>query len=171
MDYEITISGKSMRVAISRGSGLQEDYDLKAQGDRMPKKIAVVRREPSRLVLSIEDRMYSVIQLRRTSGSVEFILNGDLVVAELAQKKVAEEVRSDIASVDELVTSNFPAKVVKIFASRGSKIKEGETLMVVEAMKMEAQIKSPRNCAVLEIFVKEGDMVFRGAKVARLKFI
>ncbi len=170
MDYEITIGSKSNRVSLSRGLGTQENYEFKTEGVGKAKKILIVKSEPDRLVLSIEDRMYSVTHVRRSARSVEFILTGDLVVAELARKNPREDTRSEIATVNELVTSNFPAKVVKILASTSSKMKEGDTILVLEAMKMEAQVKSPRNCVVLEIFVKEGDMVMKGAKLARLKF-
>ncbi|MGI0079844.1 MAG: biotin/lipoyl-containing protein [Nitrososphaerales archaeon] len=170
MDYEIVIGTISRRVDISRGSGRREEYHVRASGEK-PKKIFVVKRKPQRIIVSIDDRMYWITGIRRTSGSIEFILNGDLVVGKIAGKKAAQEASSDIASVNELVTSNFPAKVVKILAIKGSRMKEGETIMVLEAMKMEAQIKSPMNCMILEIFVKEGMMVSKGERLARLKFI
>ncbi len=64
--------------------------------------------------------------------------------------------------------SNFPAKIVKIMAAKGDRLNQGDTIMVVEAMKMEAQIKVPSMCVVAEIFVREGEMVERGKTLARL---
>jgi len=42
--------------------------------------------------------------------------------------------------------------------------------MILEAMKMEAQIKVPNDCVVKEILVKEGQMVEKGKILARLGF-
>ena len=46
----------------------------------------------------------------------------------------------------------------------------GETLLVLEAMKMETNLEAPSDCTVREVFVKEGEMVARGSKLARLDF-
>ncbi len=170
MDFEIKIGPRSEKITITRCEGDPEQYELVVEKGGESDKITVIRREPTRLIISIANKIYSVRQLSRISGHVEFILNGEKVVADLAAKKISEEIGSAIASVSEVVISNFPAKVVRVLVSKGSHASDGETLIVLEAMKMEAQIKAPRNCEVLETFVKEGEMVARGAKLARLKF-
>ncbi len=136
------------------------------------RKLVVRRRDRNFILISVDDKMYFIKQTKRTSSSVDFIANGRLTSAYLPTEGIREEakVRSDVASINELVSSNFPSKVVSIRVSKGSKQKEGDTLLVLEAMKMEAQIKAPKDCDVVEVFVREGEMVARGTKLLQLKF-
>lgn len=53
----------------------------------------------------------------------------------------------------------MPGSVVKIRAKKGDKVKAGDTVLVVEAMKMENETHTPIDGEVQEIFVSEGDMV------------
>ena len=57
----------------------------------------------------------------------------------------------------------MPGKVVKIFVKVGDEVPEGHGLVVVEAMKMENELKSPRAGKVTEVLVKEGMTVDNGA--------
>ena len=60
------------------------------------------------------------------------------------------------------VKSNMQGMVLKIMVGRGDKVKVGETLVVLEAMKMENPITSQREGVVKEIFVDAGDTVLAG---------
>jgi biotin carboxyl carrier protein len=167
-EYEITIGNKLEKVEINKDSASAKETYLSRIGSRET-NVVVEKREPARIIVSIDERIYSVRQLKRSPGQVDFLLNGELVPARL-KDKFSSDVKSDVASVGELVVSNFPAKVVKI-ERPGTKVKEGHVLIVLEAMKMEAQVKAPKNCEVIENFVREGEMVSRGGKLARLKFL
>ncbi len=57
------------------------------------------------------------------------------------------------------VTSPMPGTVVKLRVKRGDKVKAGDTVLVVEAMKMENEIHTPIDGIVKDIYVAEGDMV------------
>ena len=57
------------------------------------------------------------------------------------------------------IVSPMPGKVLKINVSAGEKVKKGQVLMVVEAMKMENNILSPADGVVDKLLVNEGDMV------------
>ena len=50
--------------------------------------------------------------------------------------------------------------MVKILVKKGQKIKMGEDLIILDAMKMENIIKAEKNSEVSEIFIKENDAVF-----------
>ena len=46
--------------------------------------------------------------------------------------------------------------------AKGAKVKRGETLLVLESMKMQNEITSPRDGVVEQVMVKEGDKVNAG---------
>jgi pyruvate carboxylase subunit B len=60
------------------------------------------------------------------------------------------------------IKSNMQGMVLKVSVSRGSVVKKGDTLIVLEAMKMENPIHSPIDGQVTEIFVDTGDVVQSG---------
>ncbi len=60
------------------------------------------------------------------------------------------------------IKSNMQGMVLKVNVSRGASVKKGDTLLVLEAMKMENPIHSPVDGKVIEIFVDTGDVVQNG---------
>jgi pyruvate carboxylase subunit B len=60
------------------------------------------------------------------------------------------------------IKSNMQGMVLKVNVSRGSLVKKGDALIVLEAMKMENPIHSPIDGKVTEIFVDTGDVVQNG---------
>jgi pyruvate carboxylase subunit B len=60
------------------------------------------------------------------------------------------------------IKSNMQGMVLKVNVSRGADVKKGDTLIVLEAMKMENPIHSPVDGKVTEIFVDCGDVVQNG---------
>jgi biotin carboxyl carrier protein len=179
--FEILIGKSKKTIDIKDGPPNEkrnqklESYlcELSNSRRKEPRMVVVRRRSPNALLVSVDDKMYFVRQIKRTPSSVDFLLNGRSILAQISKGTPAAEpmdIHSDVASLNELVSSNFPAKVVSMKVSKGDYVKEGETLLILEAMKMEALIKAPKNCRVLETFVHEGEMVPRGTKLVQLKF-
>lgn len=167
MHYEIEISGLSETVDLFPEG---DTYTIKFN-EKGRKAIRVLQREQSRLLVEIDHKVYSVIQLNRSSSAVAFVANGKYVEARIKGNQSEQDTSSSVASVSEVVSSNFPARVVKVNAKQGETLEAGATLIVLEAMKMEAQIKVPRECTVVTIHVREGEMVEKGKPLARLKFV
>jgi len=64
------------------------------------------------------------------------------------------------------VDSPMPGKVVRVLVKQGDQVQEGQGLVVVEAMKMENELKSPKVGVVAELHAQEGQAVEAGAKLA-----
>jgi biotin carboxyl carrier protein len=69
---------------------------------------------------------------------------------------------------DGSVMSPMPATVVAIKAIPGQAVTEGETLIVLEAMKMELPIKAPRSGVVKAVHCRKGDLVQPGVNLLEL---
>lgn len=66
-----------------------------------------------------------------------------------------------------VVTSPMPGRVVKVFVKSGQEVKAGDTLLVMEAMKMEHIVKAP--CAgTVSLYCEEGLTVAEGSKLAEV---
>ena len=64
------------------------------------------------------------------------------------------------------VPSPITGSVWKILVENGASVGEGETLVILESMKMEIRVKCPHSGRVVEIWVKEGDSVLEDEVVA-----
>jgi biotin carboxyl carrier protein len=59
------------------------------------------------------------------------------------------------------VTAPMPGQVRAVNVSEGDAVTKGQTLLVLEAMKMEIRIQAPSDGKVMKLFVKQGQMVDR----------
>ena len=64
------------------------------------------------------------------------------------------------------VRAEMPGRVIRLVASTGAVVKEGDVLLILEAMKMEMQITSPYGGTVQSIPVAQGDQVAGGDVLA-----
>ena len=69
----------------------------------------------------------------------------------------------------EAVESHVPGSVWKLEVKAGDRVKRGQTLLVVESMKMEIGVEAPNDGVVVELLVAEGHPVAPGQRVAVLK--
>jgi biotin carboxyl carrier protein len=66
----------------------------------------------------------------------------------------------------QTISAPMPGKVVKVLAAAGEAVREGQGVVVVEAMKMENEMKSPKDGRIVELHVKEGQAVDGGERLA-----
>jgi glutaconyl-CoA decarboxylase len=67
-----------------------------------------------------------------------------------------------------LMKSPLPGKVLKVFAAPGKAFKRGDTLLIIEAMKMENEILAPRDCVVGEVHVEASQSIKTGEPLLRM---
>ncbi|WP_169940445.1 biotin/lipoyl-containing protein [Campylobacter sp. RM15925] len=68
----------------------------------------------------------------------------------------------------EAVVSSLPGNVFKILAKVGDKVKKGQILIILEAMKMEIEVVAPKDGVVSSIEVEQGQTVKNGQILARI---
>ena len=69
---------------------------------------------------------------------------------------------------DDLVRSPMPGRIVRVLVAQGDDVQVGQPLVVIEAMKMENELKSKRAGKVVEVLVAQGAAVEGNAKLLRL---
>ena len=67
------------------------------------------------------------------------------------------------------VTSPMPGTVLKILVNQGDAVDSGQPVMIIEAMKMENEIKASRSGTVSKILVSAGDNVAAGAQLLNIE--
>jgi biotin carboxyl carrier protein len=155
VEFEFLIDNKVHRVTLEK----KENIFVVSDGEnRIEADIRYI--SPNTLSLLIKGRSYKVY-FARDKEKRYFSLGGEqFVVQESAEG--AEDVREGEGESQEdefLVRAPMPGKVIKINVSEKEDIRKNQTLAIVEAMKMENEIKSTIEGYVKKIFVSAGDLV------------
>ena len=157
-------------------------YEVK-MGDRIA-NVELISRDGSKIYISVDDKRYKVdlemvepqvysiicdnisynIEMANTDSAKKYHVttffrsySAEIIDAE------SKYLKSRMKAYDEegkaIISTPMPGKVVKIPVKVGDKVKEGDTVIVVEAMKMQSEYKVKKDRVVLEILVKEGDTI------------
>ncbi|MCU0693804.1 MAG: acetyl-CoA carboxylase biotin carboxyl carrier protein subunit [Polyangiaceae bacterium] len=71
-------------------------------------------------------------------------------------------------SSQNAIVSPMPGRIVKVLAGEGEEVRAGDAIIVVEAMKMENELRCPRDGTVAKVCVKVGDRVEGSATLVEL---
>lgn len=86
-----------------------------------------------------------------------------------APKAAAPKKAAPAAAGGEPVKSPMPGTILDVKVSAGQAVKEGDVLIILEAMKMENEIMAPHNGTVASVSVNKGESVDTGAVLVTLK--
>lgn len=67
------------------------------------------------------------------------------------------------------ITSPMPCKIVKVYVKPGDKLKAGDSVLTMEAMKMQSNYKVTADCKVADVLVGDGDTVSAEQVLIKLK--
>jgi biotin carboxyl carrier protein len=122
-------------------------------------------------VLQVEAGVYSVL-LDGASYEIRIQPSPEGLTASVAGRRFAVEVRNPrdasrssraaIGSGRQNVTAPMPGKVVRVLVDAGDLVETAQGLVVVEAMKMQNELKATRPGRVMEIRAREGETVGAG---------
>lgn len=87
---------------------------------------------------------------------------------QLDQVDLLERLQSS-ASVEDVITSPMPGIAVEIRTLEGAAVSSGETLIVIESMKLLSEITAPRSGSVKSMHVAAGDSFEKGAVLVELE--
>jgi len=138
--FKVTINNKTYEVEVEDiGTELSISEDARTEISR--------RVEDDTNIKSLEKRKKKEAKKRKEKEVFSKEVN-----------QLSEEMASTSGSEKE-VKAPLPGIIIDVFVSEGQKINVGDTLVVIEAMKMENEIPSEYSGTVEKIFVKKGDNV------------
>jgi acetyl/propionyl-CoA carboxylase alpha subunit len=120
-----------------------------------------------RLLLTVAGRACEATVVRARDGRYEVWIDSERHVAEEERRGAAGGAEAE----DDALTAPMPAKVVKIAVAAGDDVADGQTLVVLESMKMELGVTSPRAGRVKRVGadVKVGAIVPAGTMLIELE--
>lgn len=147
----------------------------------------------SNFILRYENQDYSITRISNTNGLYRFKVESQTYACFISENEdgslnityegtLFHQKRQDIlskadftaeeaseATSDNKLVSPMPGKVIKLYVRKGDKVKKGDKLLIVEAMKMENNILAPHNATVKEVRVSEQEMIERHATLILLE--
>jgi len=161
MTYDIAIDGRNYRLDLN-----QVDGRWHCQLDGREIEVDAVLARPDVLSLRIGNKAYEV-KCERVASDLHIWVGSVRYAAEVRDPR---SLRGRARAVDEhgpkKLTAPMPGKVVRILVSQGAEIEAGTGVLVVEAMKMQNEVKSPKKGTVQKILVNEGAAVNAGDVLA-----
>ena len=180
-DYDVRVSGRPYRLRVREGqdgtlevrvggralivrpSG--ESLEVEVGGRRY--HVAISSQQGQRLRVSVAGRSFEVeVAPLRPAGTAE---RAPVAAPQARRAPVGRAPSASRARVVKgAITSPMPGKVVALKVKPGDKVRKGDVLLVIEAMKMENEIKAPRDGIVREVLVSEGSSVSTGQPLLAL---
>jgi biotin carboxyl carrier protein len=161
MTYDVTIDGKSYRLELNR-----VDSRWTCQLDGREIEVDAVLARPDVLSLRIGNLAYEV-KCERVGGEMYLWVGNVRYSAEIRDPR---SLRGRTRQIDnhgpQKLTAPMPGKIVRVLVHVGAEVEAGAGVLVVEAMKMQNEIKSPKKGKVQKILVGEGAAVNAGDVLA-----
>lgn len=162
MTYEITVDGKSHRLELQHMDGI---WQCKLDGKEIVLDAVLTGRDV--LSLLIGGKSYEIKRERGTNDLHYWVGSARYSVEvhdprSLRGRKVGTA--EDHGS--RKLVAPMPGKVVRVLAQEKTEVEAGQGVVVVEAMKMQNELKSPKKGVVQKIMAAEGATVNAGDVLA-----
>ena len=119
------------------------------------------------LSLIVDTASYTAMLDRRDSHVRVRVKDSVYPIEILDEKKLRMRRATGRFTVEgrQTLTAPMPGRIVRVLVKAGDEVREGQGLVVVEAMKMENEMRSPKDGKVIEVLVSEGQAVEGNAKL------
>lgn len=167
--YEITIGPRRHTVRIARlgdgTSGLGGRFAVQVDGGPV-RTVESTRPQADVLNLLVGSATWEAGLVDREEGfDVELLgIRHGVEVADPRRKALRLAAVAGAAAVK----TQMPGRIVRVLVQAGEVVAKGQALVVVEAMKMENELKAPREGTVKRVAVSEGALVESGAVLVEL---
>lgn len=157
MNFSFWLSNKEYRLNVEEKVGNEIVVSLGKKQFR----VSVEFISGDEILLNIEGRIHNVIVNSNTLFYSVYV-NGKFFKIE--KKSVTQILgRKGTKLQKRDIKTSMPGRIVKVFMKEGDKVKEGQAVLVLEAMKMQNEIKSPQSGVITKINPIAGDSVEAGA--------
>jgi biotin carboxyl carrier protein len=158
MNRNLKIKGRTRTVKVNRASSRTE-ISLDGQGVAAD----VVEVEPNAFSILLAGDVFEV-RVEKTAQGLRVDVDGREYLAELDDPRQWQRGAGGTSGAEgrQSVFAPMPGNVVRVLVKPGSRVEAGQGILVVEAMKMQNEVKSPKAGKVERISVSEGQAVNAG---------
>ncbi|MFH0766073.1 MAG: acetyl-CoA carboxylase biotin carboxyl carrier protein subunit [Calditrichota bacterium] len=161
-----------MRMKLKTGGSLYEfDFQSSPAGVTLningkSTDIEAAKTEPPGFLLKFDGQNVRGWALRQGDKIYVQLPNRTLVFDDVTNERTVGGGGS--GGFADSVVSPMPGSVIKVNVAPGETVKKGQTLVIVEAMKMENEVRAPSEAIVAKVLVKAGQQVGAGETLVTL---
>jgi len=166
MTYDVVVDGKTHRLELTKG---ETSWRCHVDGHSLEVDAALTARDV--LSVLIGGDAFEIKRERSLSGDLHLVI-GSARYAIDVQDPRSLRTRRAAASGEagpQRIAAPMPGKIVRIMVGEKDEVKAGQGVVVVEAMKMQNEMKSPKDGNVRKILVAEGAAVNAGDILAEIE--
>ena len=161
MIYDVKVDGKNYRLELSRVDGR---WQTRVDGHDIAIDAVLARRDV--LSIIIGGKAYE-IKRERTATDMHLWVGARRFAVQLCDpRSLRSRASTDDGKGPRKLLAPMPGKVVRVLLKEESPVEAGQGVVVVEAMKMQNEIKSPKKGVVRKIVASEGTAVNAGDVLA-----
>jgi biotin carboxyl carrier protein len=164
MKLEVKLGGRTRTVELERANGR-----WRASLDGRAVEIDPVEVSPGTYSILLDGRSYEVsVRAVPESGTLRVQSGAEEFSAEVLDPRAWGGRRHGALEAEgrQQVLSPMPGKVVRVLVKAGETVEAGQGLLVIEAMKMQNEIRSPKSGIVERLLAAEGQAVTVGETLA-----
>jgi biotin carboxyl carrier protein len=157
MNVSFWVDKKEYRMNLAQS----KENHIQVSLGRRKYEVSVEFLGPDEILLNIDGKVHNVI-INSNASSYSVYLNGRCFQIE---KKSALQILGPKAGKQKKVNvqTSMPGRIVKVLRDEGEAVEEGQAVLILEAMKMQNEIKSPQSGRLTKIGPKPGESVETGA--------
>jgi len=157
--YEVRLAGKTRVVELERYNGV-----LKISIDGGSLDADAVEVAPHTFSVLLNGESHQIRVAPRPDGTLTLHTGAAEYHAEVNDPRSWRGRRHGTLEAEgrQQVAAPMPGKVIRLLVKQGDAIRAGQGLLVVEAMKMQNEIRSPKSGKVEKLFAREGQAVNAG---------
>jgi biotin carboxyl carrier protein len=169
VQYEFAIKNRTRHVVVRRAGDR-----FVAIVDGVERSVDAARVDAQTLSLLIGDgervRSFEVSVVPDAPGGRLNVRVGTTAISvQAAERRRRTAVGLREGEGPQRLTAPMPGKIVRILAAKGERVRARQPIVVIEAMKMENELRAAGDAVVAEILVAEGQLVEAGAQLALLQ--
>lgn len=163
MKYEVRIAGKTRTVELHR-DGARWQITL----DGAPSDADAIEIAPGIFSVLLNGASHEVRVAPNPDGSLTIQDGPNEFKAEVADPRAWRGRKHGTVEAEgrQKIVAPMPGKVIRLLVKPGDKVEAGQGLLVVEAMKMQNEVKSPKTGTVEKLLAKENQPVNAGDTLA-----
>lgn len=164
MKFEIRIQDQPYAIEVVRED---DHFDVLIGGKSYP--VSLIFSDASHDVLLVNNTCYDTVLVEKPGGYMVEVMNHFFDVDIQDPRRFRQQQAAGETEGRQEIKARMPGRIVKILVAEGDQLAAGQSILILEAMKMQNEIKNARAGRLVSLPVQSGDTVETGQLLATVE--